>query len=97
MQISIGNADQVTAMVDLCREVISRLRENGALDELADNIMYVRKLVHASTTAQDVAAYGFYREAGMSSEEAVLLLISNRLSKEDVGELLKKTLRAKTQ
>ena len=97
MQISLGNTDQITALVQLFTEVIRRLRENGALDELADNIVYTRKLVHASITAHDVAAYELYRGAGMSSEEAVQLLISRRMGMEEISSVLGRFMRVQTQ
>ena len=97
MQITIGNAEQIAAMLEMVVDVIRRLKENGTLDEFCGDVSRLIKETHAITIACDVTAYNFYRQAGMSSEEAVHVLVSRMKSKEDAAELLKKALRSHLQ
>lgn len=79
MNIEIGDSKQLIAMAHLGMEVYRSLKSAGVLKELGEDLLAVGNALSRQTTANDVHALKAYMDAGMSSEQAVQILLARKV------------------
>ncbi len=97
MQITLGDSDQIVAMVELAMDVVRKMKEKGLTKELSEYFTQLMRELHATDTAMDSAAYQAYRNSGMSSNEAIQLLLARRMQRDEIAASLGKAVRSRLQ
>lgn len=78
MKIELGKPSDVVAVARTLFEVYEGLKEAGILQELGGDLVEALNSVSDIITEGDVKAFRAYIDAGMSSDQAVELILSRK-------------------
>lgn len=84
MEIKINNADTLYAISKVAFDVYRKLRDDGTLAELGNDLLNIGKKLWEQNMGMEISAYHAYIDAGIPPEMAQTLLLARRLQKEEL-------------
>lgn len=89
MKIELGDVKELAQMVKVGVGVIQELNKDGTLSQIGEGLASIRAKFREQSAELDVAQYLKYVTAGISAEQAVLLMATGKLKwKLDLDKLL---------